>query len=362
MMKLYLCNNVPFIRSENMIQLTKHITKHYRKRQKMIISTNITNTESDVERFGGESDVRAFCLKHRLDGFELLPYFENTLGVVPEDLVSGVHLSYYNAWVDFWNGDTAAVIEEFGDIETAKASIADSPEALVAKYIAQLDFAESIGAKYVVFHVSDVTLAETVTYKFSHTDEQVIDASLGLINAILKGGNYSFYFLVENLWWPGFTFTKPDMTRRLLDGIEYHKKGIMLDTGHLLHTNNDIEGDESAVAYLNSVLDLNCDLCGYIKGVHLQYGLSGAFVKNMLANPPSLTGSYTDRMITALTLVSEIDKHEPFTAPGVANLIKRISPEFLTFEFITRSREEHEEYLTRQNAALVVSSNLEQLL
>ena len=44
-----------------------------------------------------------------------------------------------------------------------------------------------LGAEYVVFHVSDVSMEECFTYRFSHTNNQVIDAALELINELLPG-------------------------------------------------------------------------------------------------------------------------------------------------------------------------------
>jgi hypothetical protein len=318
----------------------------------MKITTNITNTSFDTERFTDGDDVRRFCNRHNLNGLELMPCGENTLGIVPADCLVGVHLSFHNSWVDFWNGNEAGVLAEFGNRDAAEKVLGADRQAIIDKYKSQLDFAERAGAEYVVFHVSDVSIAEAVSYRFNHTDAQVIDASLELINAILEGGRYSFQFLVENLWWPGFTMTFPNMTRRLLDGIRYEKKGIMLDTGHLLHTNNALTSQEEGLNYIHVMLDAHGDLCRHIKGIHLQQSLTGAYVRALLENPPKLEGAYEDRLMQIYPHIHELDAHQPFTAPGVRRLIDRISPDYLTYEFITRSQEEHEDFLTRQKAAL----------
>ena len=319
----------------------------------MKITTNITNTYFDLDRFKNYDDVRDFCRRHRLDGFELLAYGENSLGAVPADMVVGLHLSYYNCWVDFWNGKIDDILEEYGDLETVNAVLGADRSAMVQRFKAELDFAESIGAKYVVFHVSDVSTEEAFTYSFKHSDEEVIDASLELINEILEGGNYSFAFLAENLWWPGLTFTSPEMTRRLLDGIRYENKGIMLDTGHLLHTNLELSTQEEAVDYIHSMLDKHGELSRYIKGMHLQQSLTGDYVRNLLKNPPpKLEGTYYERMGQIYPYIYGMDSHLPFTGKGLRELIDRINPDFLTYEFITRGRDEQEEFVSQQNAAL----------
>lgn len=319
----------------------------------MKITTNITNTSFDTERFTDADDVRCFCEKHCLNGLELLPFGENTLGVIPADTIVGVHLSYYNCWVDFWNNNEDGVLAEFGTWETARTVLGTDRQALIDRYKAQLDFAESVGTEYVVFHVSDVSIAESVRYLFNHTDAQVIDAALELINAILDGGCYSFQFLVENLWWPGFTMTFPNMTRRLIEGIHYHRKGIMLDVGHLLHTNNALTTEKEGLAYIHTLLDAHGTLCDHIRGVHLHQSLSGAYVRQLIEKPPKLEGSYYDRIGQIYPHIYKIDTHRPYTAKDIKGLVDRISPDFLTYEFITRSRAEHEEFLIWQKAALL---------
>ncbi len=305
-----------------------------------------------MERFSDGDDIRDFCRRHRLDGLELLPYGENSIGKIPADLVFSVHLSSYNHWVDFWNGKEEGVLEEYRDWATARRVIGKDKGALVAQYRAQLDFAESLGARYVVFHVADVSIPEFISHRFTHTDAEVIDASLELINELLADGGYSFQFLVENLWWPGFTMKDKKMTRRLLDGIRYQNKGIMFDTGHLLHTDNDLKTEDEAVDYIHRVLDDHADLCREIKGVHLQQSLSGDYVKALLADPPRLKDSYDDRVGQIFEHIHTVDAHQPFTAQGVKGLIDRLNPDFLVYEFCTRSRAEHEDFLARQNAAL----------
>ena len=46
------------------------------------------------------------------------------------------------------------------------------------------------------------------------------------------------------------------------------------------------------------------------------------------------------------------DQHRPFTCPGVMEFIRWIDPEYLTFEFISRSRAEQESMLREQLIAL----------
>ena len=191
----------------------------------MLILTNITNTVMDLDRYKDSEDLRSFCTVNNLDGFELLPFMELGHSYIPKELIKGIHLTYFNCWVDYWNGNTEGIKAEFDTLENANQVFKGGREAIIAKYKAQLDFAEDIGAEYVVFHVSDVSLYESVSYQYLHSDEQVVDASLELVNEVLNGRKPNFDFLVENLWWPGLNMTRPEVTRRLLEGINYERKG-----------------------------------------------------------------------------------------------------------------------------------------
>ena len=41
--------------------------------------------------------------------------------------------------------------------------------------------------------------------------------------------------------------TDPELVRYFIENIEYKNKGIMLDTGHLLNTNLDINNEEEVI-------------------------------------------------------------------------------------------------------------------
>lgn len=313
---------------------------------------NLSTCEYDMERFSSAADLRRFAHELGMDGLEVLPVGGNSLGMIPPDLAVGVHLSYFNSWLDAYLGDEAAVKREYGSLEEAARQLGGDPAGLAQRLRAQLDWCQAAGARYVVYHVANVTLDETATYRFEHTDGQVIASALEIINDALAGAEYDFWFLVENLWWPGFSFTRPDITRELLRGIAYPKKGIMLDTGHLMHTRLDIDAPEQGVEYIHRCLDAHGDLCRHIKGVHLHSGATGAYVRNMLASPPQPEGSYFDRLCALYEHILRIDPHLPLTCPGARELIERISPKFLTYEFITRDRAQHAEFIRAQNRAL----------
>ena len=71
-----------------------------------------------------------------------------------------------------------------------------------------------------------------------------------------------------------------------------------------------------------------------------------------MENLPELSEDYNERMEKIYTCVFRMDQHKPFTCAGVRELIKRIDPDYLTYEFISNNREEHMELLRQQRQAL----------
>ncbi len=250
---------------------------------------NMTTSSYDMDRYKDAEDLRKFYLSRGLDGLELMFTGGNT--DIPEKAaqckIIGIHLGYYPSWVDLWLGNTEGLIEEYGsEEEYVKYYGGRDKNAIIARFRRELDRAEQIGAEYVVFHVAEVRLCESFSYTCRYSDKEVTDAAAELINILLDGQKYNFWFLAENLWWNGLNLKNPDITKNFLKKIHYNKKGIMLDTGHLIHTNRNIKNQNEAVEYINSVLDNHGDLCGYIKGVHLHQTISGEYVNQILENIP----------------------------------------------------------------------------
>lgn len=319
----------------------------------MKIMMNMTDCREDTDRFRDSGDVERYVTRLGFDGLELLHCPGGNPSFFSPGLVAGVHLRYWNDWVDLWEGNLEALKEEYGSLEFAKSVYRGlDREALLKPIREDLIMAEQCGASYVVFHVCDVKPVELLTYQFCHTDEQVADAAAEMINTLLDEREYSFEFLIENLWWPGLTMTRPEITRRLLARIHYPRKGIMLDTGHLMHTCLELETQEEAVDYILRQVDAHGALAEKIKGIHLNQSLTGDYVREMLRNQENVPEDYREREAAGYRHVFRIDRHLPFTTPKVIELIEQISPEYLTFEFITGSREEHERKVWQQWKAL----------
>ena len=312
---------------------------------------NITTSEDDLQRFESSRDLDA--MMEYFDGVELMYFGEDEKNIIGKEKVIGLHMHFFPFWLDFWNGDEKALLKEFDTKETWERYYGGSGrEAIVQRYKKDLEYAHQYGVEYVVFHVSEASIEESFTWKYHHTDEEVVDATAELLNEIFKDEDGKIALLMENLWQPGLKFTDPKITKRLLDGVNYPNKGIMLDTGHLLHTDTGIKTQEEGVAYIHQMLDEHGELCKYIRGMHLNQSLTGDYCEETKKNPPKMGATYSERYTQMFFHAFAVDKHEPFTCPGVKEMVERISPEYLTFEFITADNVQHQKYLQQQLKAL----------
>ena len=307
----------------------------------MKFQMNITTSYDDVCRFFSADDLKSFYKSHGCDGLEVMPLdnydpadLEHPIppeecSLIRSSMVRGVHCCCLGDWMD------------------------KAREELIRHYRKDLDYAKWMGAEYVVFHVVQVNDEEGFTYVMQHEDREVLTAAASFINELLEGQDYDFWFLMENLWWPGLNFLSPEDTRYLLERVHYEKKGFMLDTGHFLHTNLDLKTQEEGVDYLNQMLDAHGDLVSYIKGIHLQQSLTGDYVKEWLSTRHELPEDPAERFCKVYEHIFKIDKHEPFTAEGVPAMVQRIQPLYVTYEYITRSREELGKYLDQGKILLM---------
>ena len=217
----------------------------------------------------------------------------------------------------------------------AKAYPGPKPEDLVRAYRLDLERAIRCGAKYTVFHVSDVSQEECWTYRWLHDDYAVMDAALEIINEILKGVEPTFDFLVENQWWPGFTFTDPEKTDYLLSRIGFPRVGIMLDTGHLMNTNPSLRTQAQGADYVRACYRAHGELGKAVLGMHFHQSISGAYVRSHVGTyPDSVSRDYFEGFPAHYAHVQRIDRHNPWTIPEAGLLVREIAPRYLTHELI----------------------------
>ena len=322
----------------------------------MVKLINLSTYSHDIQMFNyDQNKIINFLQKNGMDGIELLNPIMWDENIIPRRLVKGVHLRYYPAWFDFWKGNREALLKQFktmDDVEKYYGGI--NRESIIEYYKKEIRAADKIGAEYVVFHVSHVQLEHIYNYKFTYSDLEIIDAAVELINEIFKGLNTNVKLLFENLWWPGLTMLNKDMAYRMLGKVNYSNKGFMLDTGHLMNTNYYIENETQAVEYILNTTNNLGELKSFIKGIHLNCSLSGAYVMEEINKNNNIESMFNSRKTygNAYSHVLNIDQHKPFRDKSVSKIIEFIKPEYVVYEFITSSLAQLEQYIKIQDEAL----------
>lgn len=319
-------------------------------------SINLPLTEGFRDAWGGWDKMAATLAENNIDGVEGIWAGTDIPADFPKPLLVGYHLTFFPDWLDFYRDDQKQLAHKFGSAAEAYRFFGGrGAEYIMERYRADLRRAAALGAAYVVFHVSDTSHEESYTYKWFHTDKEVLDASLEIINELLPAASeYKFRLLLENQWWPGFRFTDPHITAYLLENVYYANCGIMLDTGHLLNTNLDLQTQAAGAAYIHKILDAHGELGRAVKGLHLHQSLSGSYVRahcgRLPADYPREDGAAQSRYTYGH--VQKIDTHSPWTDGAVRGVIERISPLYITHELKSWQPEEKLADVRRQQRAM----------
>lgn len=298
--------------------------------------------------------VQRFVRQHDLDGIEMILYGDYKVEAIPKSLVVGHHLLYWPNWIDFWQENEEALIEAFLSEENIKAYYGfRRPKDMVAYYNYEFQVAKTVEADYMVFHVSNASFEDIFTYDHRYESRQVMATAIDLINRVFVGDGPMLLF--ENLMWPGLTYTDPVLTKWFFQQITYKNKGLLLDISHLMATNSDVTTEEEGIAYIHKILDSMGDMITYIKGIHLNKTLAGAYLQEDHSVKHKRYVSATDMMERYGIIhdhISKIDSHMPFDDPGVMSIINRVQPDYLVYELTARSTDELSERIRLQNQVL----------
>lgn len=318
--------------------------------------TNIINVVSEdnwLSSFKDSSDMRAYIKECGCDKVEYIRCPPDTTGIITKDMVEGAHLAFYPNWVDFYHQNEDYLYRHFGSKEVWEGYyMCKTPEDYIKYIEADMAYAQSMGVKYAVFHVSDVSNEEMFTYNWEHSNTEVIKTTAELLNTVMKGKEYSFTLLLENLFTPGMDFTNPKETELMLSLVDYENKGIMLDTGHLMSTNLDITTEAEGFKYVMSKVREHGELAKYIKGCHLHKSVSGEYTKAMLKKNIVPKKDFYECFAQSYDVVLHIDRHENATAKEARELIDLVSPEYLVHELSAKTRETKKEAVRTQLATL----------
>lgn len=315
----------------------------------MLELVNLSNDMFDMEMIhNSPACLEAFLNYHHLDGLEMMFCAPWDRQIHRREWIKGVHLRFWPNWLDFWRGNEKILLREFGN-EAAIAAYygGRTREAWLEVYRENIRTAVQAGAEYLVYHVSHARLSELYNWKFSATDQDVIKATIEVVNELAGEIPDNVALLFENLWWPGLTLADSKLTAHLLDSVKHANVGLMLDTGHLMNTNAALRTQEEGVAYILQVLSQLGSYKSYVKGIHLHHSLSGEYIsKTRNAECPDLA---IDRIMSH---VMKIDQHLPFSTPKVQRIVKEVQPDYLVHEFLNASMDDWVEKLLGQQQAL----------
>lgn len=283
--------------------------------------------------------VEYYKEKYNFDGVELIKFSENS-NLEIKDYIKGYHLRFFPMWIDLYLDRKDILREEIDSLEKYMYLCGgETKDEMLRFYENELELAHKLEVEYVVLHVCNIRLSETYTYNFEYTDEEILYYVSEIINRIMKS-KYKFKLLLENLWWPGLKLTSKSEIKFLLKNIEYKNLGFMLDTGHMLNTNLKLENSDEAISYIKSTIENLGDYKKYINGMHLNYSLSGKYIKNVLENKNEKEPIYKH--------IGKIDYHDPFEHKEIKEVIEGLPIDYLIYELIGKDDKEFEEKIKRQ--------------
>jgi sugar phosphate isomerase/epimerase len=315
----------------------------------MLELVNLSNYRTDLELINNSSEVlEHFLHRHGLAGLEFMLCAPWDATVHRREWIQGAHLHFWPSWLDFWRGDMAQLLRQFHTEAQITAIFGGlTREAWIERYRDNIKQSVAAGSKYLVLHVCHNRLEEIYDWKFSATSWDVVKAACEWINELAPEIPDDTELLLENLWWPGLTFLDKELMAYLLEEIHHSKVGLMLDTGHLMNTNQELRDEQGAVDYIMRVLDKMGDFCGRIRGVHLHCSLSGEYVKQMSR------GERRERNIMDdMNHVLNIDRHQSFTTPTARRILDWVQPNWLVHEFVQKSPNDWEKKVSMQRAAM----------
>ena len=305
----------------------------------MLTLTNLSNADCDVAHIlHGDMDALPAILQELgLDGIEFMLCAPWDRTLFPPACVKGVHLLFWPTWVDFWRGDRTALMAEFGSEDNIRGYYGSLDVAdWVEGWRENLRRAAECQPQYLVFHVAHNCTSEMYTHAFSVTDEDVIHAAIELVNAIAGEIPRGCKLLFENLWWPGLNFQKPQLAAELLERVNYPDTGFMLDTGHLMNTNLDLQSEAEGAAYVQKIYHELGELGKRVYGVHLHQSLSGTYTREMMRRHVGWKTPLDWQ--TAMDYVMHVDQHQPFHTDAARRIVETVQPMYLVHEFQHRSR------------------------
>ena len=314
---------------------------------------NVVSENEWLKAYKDKNDMNKFVKDCLCDGVEVIRGGEDTTDIYDSENVIGVHLFFYPNWLDFWNNDIDSLIRHFGKREVWEGYYrAKNREEFLIPYQNDMDYAEKIGAEYVVFHVNDVSNEEIFTYQWEHSNVEVIKGVSEIVNELTQNKNYHFKLLFENLFTPGMMLLDPKETELMLNLTDYENKGLLMDTGHLMCAPQNITNEEQGIDFVLSTVKNHGELAKFIKAIHLHKSTSGDVISELKKKTIIPKEDFYDRFSQSYSIILDIDQHRPFESPRAREILELVEPEYVIHEVSAKNREEKLEKVLTQMKAL----------
>ena len=303
----------------------------------------ISAYQFDLDTYGGMHEAIRKVMNAGGDGVELLTgYFQPDAAF--KGVAKGIHLPYATDWYSVWTGDTG-YIDHMDDDGARYMSYGRDRDEMVHTLVSAIGHASVLSPAYGVFHASNVRMGEVMGFTYSDKNEDVLRAVAELLNrtaASFPEGEPPFTIVLENLWWPGLTMTDDIGFRILDDALEFSNWGLCLDTGHLMNSLGHCRYEEEGIRdVLDTVRSYPAEMKDKIHVVHLHMSLSADHRERCIRDPVRpVTVTDGDMMSRAYEHVCKIDQHRPFTDTSCKEIVRTVSPKYLTHEISAPSASE----------------------
>lgn len=305
--------------------------------------------------------IEAFVNKQNIDGIELGLTLDYDITKIPKEIIRGVHLSFYPMWLDFWRGNEEKLNQLFPSIEAREAYYkAKTPEDLVVNYTKQYERAKVLGAAYMVFHVSHILPEDSFfTHPTPYHDQEVMAATIELVNQAFPKEAEGPLLLFENLWWPGLNYRDPALTKWFIEQIDYPNKGYLVDVSHLILNSEKISSEKEAYRYIRQTIANLGETAKWIKGMHLNKTLPKYYRQRnfeYLYEQYMKTKDERQKLTLLKKHIQALDGHKPFDHPIAKEIVACINPLYCVYETAPQSKYELAYYIKQQNKALGIEA------
>lgn len=278
-------------------------------------------------------DIQAIVDSLGLDGIENLIYGETPAAHPVPQLTVGCHLAYWPVWMNFYLGKKEWYEKDFPTPADRKRVFGgETVEDWMQKIRNNIQASLVEKPAYLVWHVADCRNRDIWTREFQYTNREILAKTAELYSQVAKDIPDTVEVLFENIFWPGLYALDPAEVDYFFSLLPGKNVGIMLDTGHLMNTNLDLQTEADGADYVCQVAKNLGTMKSLIRGMHLSCSLSAEYQKATLGKVPDKW----DATVIGNHIIS-IDQHRPFTTDAARRIVDTVEPAYLTHELFGQS-------------------------